>query len=404
MAMTRQTHIDSLRGIAALIVIIVHYLAAFYPYTIFGTQGAYQQHTNLENIVFFPPFGIIVSGHFAICLFFILSGYVLSYRYLGEPNQVRKLVAAIIKRPIRLGGLVWFSIIVGSLLWYFGLFGNTYVSDLTSSKPWFSNFWKGDFDFSKLLVNLSTSSFSRGNIYNPPLWTIKIELYGSIMVYLFLLLFGQLKFRLLISILLVIAFYDSLYQGFWIGLAIAETVKHHKLIMSFISKTMNYYLFLIIFIYLSSYPNYVSHDFLAGTIYAILPDDKGFGGGYPMLSALLIFTLVISGEALKKHLNHPVFQFFGEISYGLYVMHFLVLGSISSWLFQVSNNYFGYHASFLVSFFVGLSIIIFVAHLATKYIDTPSIKFSTYIGTKMIDVTALLSFAYLKQLITKRST
>ncbi|MCP4296524.1 MAG: hypothetical protein GY786_13050, partial [Proteobacteria bacterium] len=53
----RQVHFDSLRGIAALIVVIVHYLCAFHPYTVFGAQGDYQQHASLENIVFFPPFG-----------------------------------------------------------------------------------------------------------------------------------------------------------------------------------------------------------------------------------------------------------------------------------------------------------------------------------------------------------
>ena len=176
--MTRQTHIDSLRGIAALIVIIVHYLAAFYPYTIFGAQESYQQHAAIESIAFLPPFGMIIGGHYAVCLFFILSGYVLSYCYLGEKTQKRKLIAAIIKRPIRLGGLVYFSILAASLLWYFGLFANTAAAELSSSKPWFSKFWNGDFDFLTLLRNLSTAPFVGGEIYNVPLWTIKFGGFG----------------------------------------------------------------------------------------------------------------------------------------------------------------------------------------------------------------------------------
>lgn len=398
---SRQAHFDSLRGIAALIVVITHYFTAFYPYTIFGAGGGYQQHTSLENFVFFPPLGIIVSGQFAVCLFFILSGYVLSYSYLGESNQVRKILVSIIKRPIRLGGLVWFSIIAGSLLWYFGLFANIPVADLTSSKPWFNHFWRGDFDFSKFLINLTTASFSRGDIYNPPLWTIKIELYGSMMVFLFVLLFGQFKFRLLISILLVFVFYDSLYQGFWVGLSIAEIVKNHSYKRPLISNTTLYSLAIILFVYFSSYPHYVSHDFLNRTIYAILPDDKGFGGGYPMLAALLMFILLVSSARLKKYLNKPLFQFLGHISYGLYVMHFLVLGSLSSWLFQISYNQLGYQGSFIISSASGLLILVLVSYIATEYVDSPAIKFSNYIGNRVVDIVALLPSTRLKDLIIK---
>jgi len=193
MNQSRQAHLDSLRGIAALIVVIAHYLAAFYPYTIFGNQGGYQQHADWENMVFYPPFGLLVAGHFAVCLFFILSGYVLSYSYLGESKRRQKILASIIKRPIRLGGLVWLAIICGSLLWYCGLFFNGEVSDLTSSKPWLNSFWEKNFNFNAFFIDFASSAFSKGSIYNPPLWTIKIELYGSLMVYLFLLFLGNFK-------------------------------------------------------------------------------------------------------------------------------------------------------------------------------------------------------------------
>ena len=401
MGKSRQTHLDSLRGVAALIVVITHYFTVFYPYTIFGLQGGYQQHSSWENFVFFPPLGIIISGRLAICLFFILSGYVLSYSHLGEPHRLRKILVSIIKRPIRLGGLVWFSMIAGSLLWYFGLFANISVADLTGSKPWFNNFWTGDFNLSKFLVNLTTASFSRGEIYNPPLWTIKIELYGSMMIFLFLLLFGQARFRLLISILLVLVFYDSLYQGFWIGLSIADIVKNHNDNRSPGLRSALNYLIIILFVYLSSYPHFVDHDFLRGTIYAALPDDHGFGGGYPMLAALLIFILLVTNATLKKHLNKPVFQFFGHISYALYVMHFLVLGSLSSWLFQILYNKLGYNGSFIISFSLGLSVMVMVSYIATRYIDDPAIRFSNYFGNKVLNIFALFPSTRLKDLLAE---
>ncbi|MEH1910993.1 acyltransferase family protein [Nostoc sp.] len=382
MKQSRQLHLDSLRGIAALIVIIVHYLAVFYPYTVFGNQGSYLQRADWENIFFYPPFGLIVAGHFAVCLFFILSGYVLSYSHLGDLQRKQKILVSIIKRPIRLGGLVWFTIICGALLWHFGLFFNVAVSDLTSSKPWFSHFWGDSFNFKAFFIDLAFSSFSKGTIYNPPLWTIKKELYGSIMVYLFLLLLGSFKYRILVYTLLVILFRDSLYQGFWIGLLIADIMKNYSSSIKF--PKIYCYLLLILFVYLSSYPHYVNQDFLGSTIYKYLPDDKGFGGGYPMISALSLFLLAISSNQLKKLLNLPFLQFLGGISYGLYVIHFLVIGSFSSWLFLSLNSYFSFNISFLLTLLSGLPFIIFTAYLATKYVDNPSIRLADYLGNKII--------------------
>lgn len=371
-------------------------------------------------MVFYPPFGLIVAGHFAVCLFYILSGYVLSYSYLGESKRRQKILASIIKRPIRLGGLVWLTIICGSLLWYCRLFFNGAVSDLTSSKPWFNSYWEKNFNFNAFFIDFASSAFSKGNIYNPPLWTIKIELYGSLMVYLFLLLLGNFKYRVLVAILLIILFRDSLYQGFWIGLLVADIIKIQTTSIRWTAPlsvptkgcsprltNVYRYLLLIAFVYFSSYPNYVNQDFLGSTIYKYLPDDKGFGGGYPMLSALLLFLLSISSDQLKKHLNLPVLQFLGGISYGLYVIHFLVIGSLSSWLFLALNSYFSFNISFLLVLLSGLPFIIFMAYLATKYVDNPSIRLASHLGNKVICITTLSSIKKLvlwtKKLITIRS-
>jgi peptidoglycan/LPS O-acetylase OafA/YrhL len=385
MSQSRQAHLDSLRGVASLVVIIGHYLAAFYPYTIFGNQGDYLQHAEWENLVFYPPFGLITAGHFAVCLFFILSGYVLSYSHLGESKRKHKIFASIIKRPIRLGGLVWLTIICGSILWNCGLFFNAAASDLTSSKPWLSSFWDKDFNFNVFLIDFTTAAFSKGAVYNPPLWTIKIELYGSLMVYLFLLLLGNFKYRALVAILLITLSRDSLYQGFWLGLLVADIIKNHTISIK-LPNAYHYFL-LIGFIYFSSYPNYVDQNFLASTIYKYLPDDKDFGGGYPMLSALLLFLLSISSSQLKKCLNLPVFQFLGGISYGLYVIHFLVIGSLSSWLFLALNSYFSFNVSFLLVLLSGLVFIIPIAYLATRYVDNPSIRLANHLGNKLVQWT-----------------
>ncbi len=373
-----------MRGCAALIVVILHYFAAFYPWSIFGTQANadYQQHAAWENLAFIPPFGLPVAGHFAVCLFFILSGYVLSYSHLGQAERGPKLVAAIIKRPIRLGGLIWFTLILSAMIWYFGHYYNVPAAELSSSKPWFSGFWAGPFNARHWLTTMLSATFSEGNLYNPPLWTIKTELYGSIMVYAFLLLAGNWRYRMLLMLVLIVAFKTSLYQGFWLGLLAADMVKHRTWLAD--KKGYVSWILLALFLYFVNFPRYVSDEFRASTIYHFWPSDAKYEGGYPMLAAVLAFVLVLTSPSIKNWLRQPAWQFLGRISYALYLLHFLLIGSFSSWLFLRLTPAMSYGSAFFIVTGSGLALAVVAAYVATRWVDEPVIGLSHIIERKLL--------------------
>jgi peptidoglycan/LPS O-acetylase OafA/YrhL len=69
----RIEQLDSVRGLAALSVVLCHHLIAyprFWDAYVFGPQGN-------KTGLFFPPVYILWAGHSAVVLFFVLSGYVL---------------------------------------------------------------------------------------------------------------------------------------------------------------------------------------------------------------------------------------------------------------------------------------------------------------------------------------
>ena len=385
----RQTHLDSLRGIASLIIVFVHFLAAFYPYSIFGNNANYVQRSSLEDLLFYPPFGLLVAGQFSVCLFFILSGYVLSINFIGKQVQFLKLIGAIFKRPFRLGGLVLFTIIISSILWKSNLYFNYHIAEVSSSTPWFSKYWTGVPSVKSIIKDILTAMFQNSAKYNPPLWTIKTELYGSCIVYLLLSLFSKFKYRLYIFFIILIYFYNSLYQGFIFGIIIADLVINYNL-KSMFNKKILVFIFCV-FIYLSSYPSPVKIEFLKGTIYSFLPNDHVYGGGYPMLSAFLLFLIVTISDYSKRILNIRCFKFLGKISYGLYSIHFLVLGSILSWFVLKTHIHIGYGLSVIVAFFAGLPIMICLSYLVTKYIDNPSIKLASYISNSVLKLVIMLN-------------
>lgn len=386
--MSRDLQLDALRGIAALLVVIHHYLCAFYPYTVFGGGVGYVQKAEWEEWFFYPLIGTLNAGHFAVCLFFILSGYVLSYGYVGEAAKPSKLLSAAVRRPIRLGGVVAATICLGYLVSSVSWDFNHAASLLTGSRPWLNDFWGADISLQEFLKDFFGSLFSSSYKYNPPLWTIKIELYGSLAVYGFLLFFSGYKYRTALIIILILFLHASLYQGFFIGILMADVKKNTNIMEVLSQKKYLKYAIIIALIYLIAYPQNVSEEFLQNTIYSHLPSKQIFNPA--TLSAFLCFSLVILSSKLQLLLGNSKMQFLGSVSYALYAIHFIVLGSFSSWLFLMIAPTLGYSLGFLMTLVSGVFVSCLAAILVTQFIDNPAIKLANSCGKKFdVDISKI---------------
>lgn len=361
---------------AALMVVFAHYLGAFYPFTLFGNAPDYIQHTLLECSVFYPPFGTLVAAHMAVCLFFIISGYVLTFKFLGDRLPVGEVMLLCLKRPIRLGGLVWVSLAVGGLFWACGLYQQEALERIAGSNPWALGFWNGPFDLFQFIKDFFFAPFSHGDRYNAVLWTIKYELYGSFQLFAFLLFFSGWKYRLIPATILLYLSMHSLYQGFWIGLIFADLEKFYfpRVCVSRRVKVPLFGLLWCTFFYIGGYPNYVTAEFLKETAYGWLPSDQGFQGGYPMLSAVLLFFLVFRSSFCRKILTSRPLLHLGWLSYGVYISHFIVIFTFSSGLFIILEHSLGYSIAFLTSVFSGCCVIYICSFLMIQYVDRPIVQ------------------------------
>ena len=97
---SRLTYLDGLRGISALIVVFSHIILLFYPSLYTGNIST-NHGLDIENWYAFSLINIITNGDFMVCIFFVLSGYVLGKKYRFN-NQVEELISGIYKRYIRL--------------------------------------------------------------------------------------------------------------------------------------------------------------------------------------------------------------------------------------------------------------------------------------------------------------
>ncbi|MES2691064.1 MAG: acyltransferase family protein, partial [Bacteroidota bacterium] len=75
----RLTYFDGLRGVAACMVFFSHLLCAFYPATNTGLTSQVHITGNAELFMRNTPFNVLFNGELAVCIFFVISGYVLSH-------------------------------------------------------------------------------------------------------------------------------------------------------------------------------------------------------------------------------------------------------------------------------------------------------------------------------------
>src|SRR6185312_17539398 len=93
-------YLEGLRGLAALSVILHHFLVAFYPLSYYGDNTP-SHLGNIEMLYFQSPFSFLTNGNFMVAIFFVLSGYVLSDSYFRTGNK-EVLISSTIRRFPRL--------------------------------------------------------------------------------------------------------------------------------------------------------------------------------------------------------------------------------------------------------------------------------------------------------------
>jgi peptidoglycan/LPS O-acetylase OafA/YrhL len=346
--------LDSLRGLAALIVVVGHFAAMFHPAMVFGhgPPGGW------ESLFSSTPLHLLCSGHFAVCLFFILSGFVLSVRTFtpgSPPPTARRLLVDILRRPLRLIGVVLGSVLISLFLWRQGWFFNQEVSQMFGN-TWLSMFWK-DSPPENALSDLAMSPFFEGARYNAPLWTIVLELYGSWMVLGITWLLARLpKGRMFLLLLAIIAMrqvpkcltacgYDHtlvpaahwhLLQGFLIGVMMALVWHARPQWMLCLWRSRSFRSgWLSLALFLASVPAYAPHE---GPWFGLLPSlPAELAGGPPMLGAAMLFAAVLGGLG-RGWLQRPALVMLGRLSYAIYGCHFIVQGSAACLVYLRMNQ------------------------------------------------------------------
>ena len=187
----RLAWIEGARGLAALSVCLSHFLSAFFPFMMANiypdAPAVAARYPLLESALRLPPFNLLFKGPFAVSLFFALSGLALTLGYFRSGER-RVLVDAALKRYPRLALPVLAALLLAAALWSLGLMRIQQVGALNGS-AWALGHYDGAKGFAEALGEALRGALLLGGpaaiALDNVLWTMKPELFGSLLLFAF---------------------------------------------------------------------------------------------------------------------------------------------------------------------------------------------------------------------------
>jgi peptidoglycan/LPS O-acetylase OafA/YrhL len=367
--------LEGLRGVASVIVLIVHLKNAFFPDLIEQVE----QRLGLQCSILLSG---ILDGNFCVWLFWVMSAFVLSVRYhsTNNDNDAQKSVtSATIRRYPRLALPVLASVMCAWVLVNAGWMTNhELAASLNQQKgSWLDSFYEftpSFFNALKCGIWDSFLDYDPSTSYNRNLWTMEIEFFGSLFIFAFLALIGKHPVRLICyPIVFVILNRLDLNEGnaFLVGIALSDLYSSREIIAGWIGLKNHQYLEAFLgskgFLFLSAIP----------IVYFIgLPNY--FSLLHLVLAALITYYLLFD-TFLSRILSGRLFVFLGAISFGVYLAHIPLICSLGYPLYHWGLN-FG--TDTIARGFAGLGLFlssIVFGILLWYFVDRHSVRFARWL-------------------------
>ncbi|MGF1737234.1 acyltransferase family protein [Photobacterium satsumensis] len=361
-------YLDSLRGIAAICVVISHCFLWFLP----GMHTGLSPEGSISNLVFNSPFTFFYKGGSAVLLFFVLSGYVLSFCCISKNLDSGYIQKSAAKRYLRLGIPVAGSIVIS----YFLVLSNTLIIDTLDLNN-ISNF---QLFYTALKSAIFGAMLYGDGTFNYVLWTISVEYYGSLLVFGFLLLVGNdlYKIRYLsafIGIALMVNENPMLinYGLFFVGVFLStfEIRKNNKL-SSNVAAISILCLGLYFLGYRAESESYFTLAKVLGAFQYTFNFPIQWPTFIPAVGSILILSTILINDSLLSLLNNRLFLLIGKLSFSIYLLHALILSIVAPKiaLLEISNG-----SKALYSFTITLFLTLIFSFIYYRHVDKRTIRY-----------------------------
>ncbi|KAK2002950.1 acyltransferase [Colletotrichum falcatum] len=393
-AANETSYLNGLRGIASLIVALQHTIDADYS-LIHRAWGDGDENRNLLQL---PFIRIAHSGIFMVCIFFVISGFALTYSPLKKSHRgqgdiaIRALPSSIFRRPFRLFIPLVPVVAVSTLLVYFQAFYK--LNENTPMQPVATGLWGHIYFACRSLYLIITS----GNVDTvmPQGWTLVIEYQGSLLVFLCCMAFARASDLVRIPFVFsVLIFYFN--QGAWpqclflTGMLLADARQLRERLPGLSRSarkvvTLALWIMLIIGLFLGGWPAHGNG--WAGVGWSSLTWVPTFGVDplryFTSVGAVAVIIALENLPVLQRGFNTRFALYLGEISYSMYLIHwvagkcFLTAGL----KYRMIGEGYSLATSFSISFVITMVLTIWFADMHWRLVDTRSVQFAHWLSKR----------------------
>ncbi|KAH8671368.1 acyltransferase [Xylariales sp. PMI_506] len=423
-------YLDGMRGLAAFFVFFCHYF--YSSFTIAEGWGHNQENYDIWKL---PFIRLLFSGPSMVCLFFVISGYALSYKPLKQIRNrsfegfATTMSSFVFRRLFRLYIPTAVSTFGVLLLLQAGVYEKTrefaedtyFIRNVVEHHPelkdtFYEQFMHWVWEMYEFIHIWGWEKFGGTTGYDVHLWTIPVEFRCSMM--LFLVLFGVARLRTAVRFFCLACIgWFCLRNDRWemvlflSGMAIAEldiirgahnppaqaasagvlpfeekpTPKSKK------TKGALWIILSVVAMYLMSEPDIGPYDtpgwgYLGEWIPEYFSDKYRY---WQMWGGILFVYCVARSPPWQRFFNTPVVQYLGKISYAIYLMHGPVIHTagfmIEEWAWSITGaEGSAYTNGFILASIFNIPLVIWAADVFCRLVDVPSVKFSRWIEARCI--------------------
>jgi peptidoglycan/LPS O-acetylase OafA/YrhL len=354
--------LDSIRGLAALFVLVSH------------SYGVFAWPTSYFAIINWPFVSILFNGTEAVVMFFVLSGYVLSKPYVEIGlSHARKifLPTFYLRRFLRIWP-PWFFVFALSIFAQQFLFFQPVTQPATTK--WFGIFWH---------IKLTTFDFFRQCVFlqHDPTrqlvsqdWSLGVELKSSVLIPLFVICARRKYLVLILSIAVFLLFFvrtGHYYVSFIIGVLLAQYDVY------WIGRLVRFGKWPKRLLFLGGLLLYQGCGMVAYVFEGSAFDIK-CGWMVTTMGCAMILILVFSSQNMQRMLNWQPVVFLGRISYSVYLLQLIIilclLPPLVAWFNRLGITQPA--ILFPATVFTSVAVTIGSAAIMYRFVELPVINFS----------------------------
>lgn len=353
--------INGLKGFLCCTVVMLHMQASFFSETMnartYLSSGSY-------NFISLTPLNILFNGSFAVYVFWTISGFLMTYLWVEYDLNV--MLRRLLNKYFKIVFIATFICIFSYILLKIGCYYNVSAGEYMDN-----TFLINERDYSVVTFGHLIKDIMWNNFFGPttqfitPLWTMPYEIKGCCLIALILLLRQEHNRTLLFAIIVCLLFSGkyTLYMTFILGASLGMQYREQN-------KT-NYRwggVLLILGVVLGAYPPSGTPE--SGIYYVIYKffilnfNRVTFAGGgvvfLYVISAALILMGIMRVQKAQKILSLKFFQFLGDRSIYVYLVHIPIMMSLVSYVFYVcmknTNNFITSVAAAYIAVIISLLI------------------------------------------------